>query len=685
MKIKEIVGIFLLLVCGVVFISYYSFTKKVSHQAGPFEADHPHIHDLIHQQNDTIFSLTNMLRSSGGNSRQNMVDLTNAIKGASGQIEDDKSRTISELDAEIVRLRQKLTETNDKHIAALNANVNERDRTTVRDMNLALGTLQEEVVTLKGQLLASGTKLLETESKCGTNSGCSTAASMGATDMSGAMSSSYLYADDGRSDFIQSDLERDCSERYGRGLLNRWKSAKQEWCTAAGTDSTPGGIPPSSLTCYPYHQQHKKLDGRPPDLFCEGRNIAIDFSKVSGSITAHGKPPKGAQYLQFREGNTVANCKKTAAFKDNLFMPHQKLQMGRGGFSTSAAAVRVDEVVEKSTYLLARDEDCENTFHSTADFMNLFFVMSLLRTEVSAQQVLLWDKYSDGPYAELIQKAFSRGTPKLRRHSVFGSKVVLFKHVVWHLESPAGLIFPRVANPDPMRCHSTGLFTAYRKYVLQSFGLFNQLPPTVPSITVSLRRRTSAKNVGRVIGNEAAVESVLREGNMISYQMVDFGTMSFGEQLKAIRSTNILVGVHGAGLMYIMFAAEESVLIEIHPSYRQDRHFRHAARMTGKVYMPVRSQTRETCVGSSDTVTVPIDEFRKALDGAVRMARSFDDGLSECGLTCPPSILALDKRLDGYYGKKRLSETQVSIYVTPYAVFLPGNRGQPQNTRFPCN
>ena len=33
--------------------------------------------------------------------------------------------------------------------------------------------------------------------------------------------------------------------------------------------------------------------------------------------------------------------------------------------------------------------------------------------------------------------------------------------------------------------------------------------------------------------------------------------MSFSDQLTLIRGTNILVGVHGAGLMFIMFAAEE--------------------------------------------------------------------------------------------------------------------------------
>ena len=37
---------------------------------------------------------------------------------------------------------------------------------------------------------------------------------------------------------------------------------------------------------------------------------------------------------------------------------------------------------------------------------------------------------------------------------------------------------------------------------------------------------------------------------------------------------------------------QQAILVELHPSYRQDRHFRHAARMTGKIYMPLRSQQR---------------------------------------------------------------------------------------------
>lgn len=133
----------------------------------------------------------------------------------------------------------------------------------------------------------------------------------------------------------------------------------------------------------------------------------------------------------------------------------------------------------------------------------------------------------------------------------------------------------------------------------------------------------------------------------------------------------------------------QAILIEVHPTYRQDRHFRHASRMTGKIYMPVRATKRETCQGSSDNVFVPIDEFQRTLDGAVRIARwvsvcccgavtiwtiydiryisfcrNFDDGISECGAVCPYGILGLDKRLKDHY-------------KAPF-------NSRPLNTRFPC-
>mmetsp|Transcript_9904 Transcript_9904/g.34887 ORF Transcript_9904/g.34887 Transcript_9904/m.34887 type:complete len:215 (+) Transcript_9904:267-911(+) len=193
-----------------------------------------------------------------------------------------------------------------------------------------------------------------------------------------------------------------------------------------------------------------------------------------------------------------------------------------------------------------------------------------------------------------------------------------------------------------MTCKSSSLWRGFRHRVLAAFDLLDAPPPRVPHVVLSVRRRSYAKNVGRVFADEAALARVLAEGDAMTHQVVDLGTLDFGSQLELLRRTNVLVGAHGAGLMHVMFLAEEAVLVEIHPSYRLDRHFRLAARMADKIYLPMRSTAPVQCRGSSDAIPVDVNEFRAVLDGALRLARSFDDGVSECGLKCDNRILALD-------------------------------------------
>jgi hypothetical protein len=60
------------------------------------------------------------------------------------------------------------------------------------------------------------------------------------------------------------------------------------------------------------------------------------------------------------------------------------------------------------------------------------------------KKVVLFDRHFDGPFYDLIQTAFSPNKP-LKRIESYNGKVVLFERLVWHLESPAGIVFPKVA------------------------------------------------------------------------------------------------------------------------------------------------------------------------------------------------------------------------------------------------
>ena len=54
--------------------------------------------------------------------------------------------------------------------------------------------------------------------------------------------------------------------------------------------------------------------------------------------------------------------------------------------------------------------------------MNMFLVKTILDVDVNDMQVMLFDKFSDGPYHELIQKAFSPKHPVIR-HTHYKGKV----------------------------------------------------------------------------------------------------------------------------------------------------------------------------------------------------------------------------------------------------------------------
>ena len=76
-------------------------------------------------------------------------------------------------------------------------------------------------------------------------------------------------------DVEPTEFDMDCESRFGVSLIREWRQKKQVWCDSGGDETSR-----STLTCFPYHQKHKQLDGRGEDLFCEATNFEIDFSKV---------------------------------------------------------------------------------------------------------------------------------------------------------------------------------------------------------------------------------------------------------------------------------------------------------------------------------------------------------------------------------------------------------------------
>ena len=147
--------------------------------------------------------------------------------------------------------------------------------------------------------------------------------------------------------------------------------------------------------------------------------------------------------------------------------------------------------------------------------------------------------------------------------------------------------------------------------MLRAYDLFDKhaQDPKLPQVTLVLRKRTPQRNIGRILANEAEIITSLQQlanSKKIRFLAVDLAELTMREQLEITSATDILIGVHGAGLSHSIFLQPEAILIEIHPLYRQHRHFRNAARLSGKLYMPIRSMYQVSCTGTSDEIHVDV-------------------------------------------------------------------------------
>lgn len=293
MKIREI--IIVVLVCFVTIMLWLHYMHANSDEtpsslvgSNPTESQATQqnlLHALLRDQNDTIHSLNSLLRASHPSTSNMGKDTNNLL-------------------LEIDNLRKQL-HSKDLQIQAQALNVHNHVNSDVNTLTKAQcdAKVRDTETQMKATMCEGSNHNRYSNSNANVNSN----------------NMNFI------GDSIQSSMEEDCDNRYGIGLLNNWKATKQEWCSSKTSTS---GIK-SSLNCYPHQQLHKKRDGRGPDLICEGTNLLLDFTKISGAVSTSGKPSKGNQYLSFQRDNIVGFCEKTSAFREALFMPHQKLQVSR--------------------------------------------------------------------------------------------------------------------------------------------------------------------------------------------------------------------------------------------------------------------------------------------------------------------------------------------------------------------
>jgi protein O-GlcNAc transferase len=181
---------------------------------------------------------------------------------------------------------------------------------------------------------------------------------------------------------------------------------------------------------------------------------------------------------------------------------------------------------------------------------------------------------------------------------------------------------------DVLNCHDGALLRTFAHRALKHYDV--STPEAQEIVSVTYIQRT---NTRKLINETEHIES-LKKIPHISLEVVDFEKLTFPRQLGIVRRTDVLVGVHGAGLAHTLFLRPGSAIVEIQPEGFKHQGFRNLAQLMDVGYFRTHAELQEQSHNSDDrwqmeAVRVRQDKFVDIVDMTVksfynRSGRSFD-------------------------------------------------------------
>jgi hypothetical protein len=455
------------------------------------------------------------------------------------------------------------------------------------------------------------------------------------------------------SDFIArfglSDLDKTCESRIGYDLVRRFQENKQLYCKSitnpkdgdsAGTEIETEKNKNAHHNATSKHENNANyknnmfcyhVDGwgdrsNKPDVLCDAHNLCIDFSRMlyqpSSKFDASGKNKQfkvaadafGMRCILNRALPTVKNA--GGDFMNDFFRAFQEIDSNPE--QDDVAALGCEYLFQHPVIIVVRFE-AWNLYHQLGEWLNIFATLEILEKSTNDTQVLLLDMHDEvGPYTDMFA-LFSPNHPVIQPKELRSKGKVCFKRAILPWEGYGTFVHRNVWMARAGEaCRDSQLLHAFTHFVRNQFGLLNAPTPSRPSITLITRKDYMGRHIDRKLQNQQDVINTLSQrikNRDAEFRAIDFVDLQFQEQVKTIYSkTNILIGMHGAGLTHLIFLPDEAIVIELLPAdMKSFTYFRNLAKQANKIYVPLIVSGR----------TVDTGQLWRLVDVAISIASSF--------------------------------------------------------------
>ena len=233
------------------------------------------------------------------------------------------------------------------------------------------------------------------------------------------------------------------------------------------------------------------------------------------------------------------------------------LPLHLGPWMKSLGSVSSDAVDESVPVALAvcRYEE-RNLFHAMSEIYAAWLYLRYLGHSPEQARILLIDDRDDSPMDEWYRVLFGSLAHGRHLHGVHA-----FGELLLGIPGYGSSLYPLHQPID----HGAEPF---RRFVLERFGIEPRVSKSVQRIVIISRPEIDldGRCLRRRFANEAELIRWAKEVHPgADVSALDLGRLSLREQLLVINETDLLIGMHGAGMTHAMFLPEAARVFEMFP------------------------------------------------------------------------------------------------------------------------
>lgn len=303
--------------------------------------------------------------------------------------------------------------------------------------------------------------------------------------------------------------------------------------------------------------------------------------------------------------------------------------------SSDKAAVSIRDPVK--VLLIARVND-HNPFLQISQTLDTWIMMKALDWSNEDTQIVYLDKGIPSPMDELRHLLLAPLRPAARTRDMLqeqkdsgkGTGIIEFGTALIAPYEWTGPMTRHLDNYEP--CARTKLIADFRSEAMAVVGVEDQKNVTGSCVlTIISRRDYEGRKLQRVWVNEQEVldRMIADFGDRCTMRAVDFVGIPIAEQIRTIVNSDIVVGMHGAGMANVMWTRPDTLVIEIFPKPRRRWGFRNICQHVGCNWHGFRGgediiTERGADVGFPDPNTlnkvIPPDEWAEFANPLLRSA-----------------------------------------------------------------